>query len=473
MIMPEEKQPFYNRKEELEELNRAYSGISKGAAIVLYGRRRVGKTELVRELLRKGGKKGLYLYVDVLEKKQVLESFAADIREQLGETEKFSEWSDFFGYIYKKGETGPFIVAIDEFQRFRETAPEFITGLQRQWDERLKSCKLILLLVGSSIGMIDRITRSSAAPLYGRVSRSKISPFRYSGAREMLKELKEEDKIRFYSVFGGTPYYLGMAKKFQNVHTAIAELVLARNSILAEEPKNLMEYENFRTHARYNSVLQAIAAGKDNLKEISDYTGIRNTTLPAYLTRMKELLDLVDISNPVLGKAKFGKQAITDNFFRFWYKFVFPNQSAINLGNAKLVEQQIKENLETFVGKAFEGVVKELLIAYQNRKINGHTVSFDQLGSWWDRNGNEIDIIALNSREKTMIACEVKWANEKTDIGVLNTLLSRTRMLNFAGKITPMLVSRAGFTEGCMKEMERINGIAIDLQELGGLFEKA
>src|SRR3989338_1585792 len=164
IIMPEEKQQFYNRKEEMEELKRAYSGITKGAAIVLYGRRRDGKTELVRKFLRKDSKKGLYLYVDVLEKKQVLESFATDIREQLGETVGFSEWSDFFDYLHKKAEERPFIVAIDEFQRFRETAPEFITGLQRQWDERLKSCKLMLLLVGSSIGMIDRITRSSVAP---------------------------------------------------------------------------------------------------------------------------------------------------------------------------------------------------------------------------------------------------------------------------------------------------------------------
>src|SRR3989344_7244701 len=241
---------FYNRREELKELKNASRDLAAGRAIVLYGRRRVGKTELVREFLKKESGNGLYLYVDVLEKKRVLESFAIDIKEQLGETISFNEWNDFFDYIHEKSTKKPFIVAIDEFQRFLETAPEFITGLQRQWDERLKECKLLLLLVGSSIGMINRITRSAAAPLFGRVSRSKIRPFRYSGAREMLTQLSEEEKARFYAVFGGTPYYLGMASKFTNVKEAIFELVLKKNSALSEEPKNLMEYENFRTHAR-------------------------------------------------------------------------------------------------------------------------------------------------------------------------------------------------------------------------------
>lgn len=463
---------FYNRKEELKELKNASSGIATGRAIVLYGRRRVGKTELVREFLKRESEKGLYLYVDVLEKKRVLESFAVDIKEQLGETISFNEWNDFFNYIHEKSAEEPFVVAIDEFQRFLETAPEFITGLQRQWDERLKGCKLLLLLVGSSIGTIDRITRSAAAPLYGRVSRNKIRPFRYSGAREMLSPLSEEEKARFYAVFGGTPHYLGMASKFTNVKEAISELILKRNSALSEEPKNLMEYENFRTHARYNSVIQAIAAGKDNLKEISDYTGVKDTTLPAYLQRLRDLLDLVDVNNPILGKAKKGKHTITDNFFRFWYRFIFPNQSAINLGNISLVEKQVDENLEAFVGKAFEGIIKELFIEYQNRKIKGHTISFDQIGSWWDRNGNEIDILALNSKEKTLIVCEVKWSREKTDISTLNTLLNRTKLLNFSGKIVPAIFSRGGFTAECLKEIERLNGLAIDLKELGKLFDE-
>lgn len=464
---------FYNRKEELKELKNASTDIAIGRAIVLYGRRRVGKTELVREFLKRENGKGLYLYVDVLEKKRVLESFAVDIKEQLGETISFNEWNDFFNYIYEKSAKEPFIVAIDEFQRFLETAPEFITGLQRQWDEQLKGCKLLLLLVGSSMGMIDRITRSAAAPLYGRVSRNKIRPFRYSGAREMLSQLSEEEKARFYAVFGGTPHYLGMASKFSDVKKAISELILKRNSALSEEPKNLMEYENFRTHARYNSIIQAIAAGKDNMKEISDYTGVKDTTLPAYLHRLRDLLDLVDVNNPILGKAKKGKHTLTDNFFRFWYRFIFPNQSAINLGNINLVEKQVDENLEAFVGKAFEGIIKELFIEYQNRKIKGHTISFDQIGSWWDRNGNEIDILALNSREKVLIACEVKWSREKTDISTLNTLLNRTKLLNFSGRIVPAIFSRGGFTAECQKEMERLNGLAIDINDLKELFDKA
>lgn len=440
---------------------------------MLYGRRRVGKTELTREFMKRTEGNAIYLYVDILEKRRMLESFSTGIAEQLGEKVQFNDWKEFFDYICEKSSKEKLVLAIDEFQRFLTISPDFITGLQRQWDERLRKCKLLMLLVGSSIGMIDKITRSSAAPLYGRVARRKIRPFGYAGARELLTSLKEEEKIKAYSVFGGTPYYLSMARRFTDINEAISHLVLAKNGILAEEPKNLMEYENFRTHASYNSIIQAIAAGKDNLKEISDFTGISSTTVPAYLHRMRDLLDLVDLNNPLLGKAKIGKYEITDNFFRFWYKFILPNQNTINLGNLGLVEKGIKENLDAFIGRTFEGVVKQLLIAYQNRKIKECLISFDQLGAWWDRSGNEIDLLALNSNEKTLIACEVKWSKEKTDSSVLRTLLNRTSMLRFSGKIIPMIVSRSGFTEGCLRELEGIHGISIDINELGELFDKA
>lgn len=464
---------FYNRRKELAMLEGFHSSLEEGNAVVLFGRRRVGKTELVKEFLNRTEGRKLYIYVDLLRKKLLLESFSNDISKQIGETRSFQEWEDFFDFVAEASSKKRFVLVIDEFQRFLVMAPEFITKLQRQWDERLKKTHLLLLLVGSSIGMIEKLTNSPVAPLYGRVSRQKIGPFGYLGFREMFKEFSEEEKVRFYAVFGGTPYYLGYARQHADLKTAIRELFLRKTGKFLEEPKNLMEYEKFRTHANYNSILEAIAKGKSNLKEMSDYSGIQMTTLPAYLNRLKELLDLVDKRNPVMGKTKLGRYTITDNFFRFWYRFIFPNQGALNLDNIAIVEEEIGKSLESYIGKVFEGIAEELLITHQNKAIKGKRINFNTIGSWWDRSGNEIDIVALNTKEKSILACEVKWKKEKTGIEVLRELLRKVKMLGFSGSITPVLISKNGFTDECLDEAMRINALTIDIEEMKSLFDNA
>jgi len=219
----------------------------------------------------------------------------------------------------------------------------------------------------------------------------------------MFKDLNEIGKVERYSVFGGTPYYLDKTRSMQSTIQAISELILKKGGALAEEPKNLLEYENVRIHAKYNSILHAIASGKEVLKEIQDFTKLPLTTMPAYICRMDELLDLVGKHDPVLGKERLGRYSIRDNFFKFWYKFIFPNQTALNLGNDKLILKLVEENLNSYIGRIFEDIIKELLVLYLNEKIKNVEINFENIGSWWDRNGNEIDIVAYNEKEKKIL----------------------------------------------------------------------
>lgn len=465
---------FYDRKNELALLKDKYKRLGEGTLLVMYGRRRVGKTELIREFMGELPQKDkFYFYVDINGKQETLNSLSAAVQEQLGETIIFKEFNDFLDYVAKKSESGKFLLVMDEFQRFLDTSPEFITKLQNRWDSELRQNKLMIILVGSSIGMMQRITESRAGALYGRAVRIKISPFRYVDFRLMFKELSESERIEKFAIFGGTPYYLSKAKKFNTAISAISDLVLKKGGELAEEPRTLMESENVRVYVQYNSVLHSIASGKETLKEISDFTKIPLTTIPAYVQRLDELLDLVVKYDPILGKERLGRYRIKDHFFKFWYKFIFPNQTALNLGNDKLVLKIIEADLNGYVGRVFEEVAKELLILYLNRKIKGIEINFEDIGSWWDRNGHEIDIVAYNEKEKKILVGEVKWTNRPVDIDVLWNLMEKSKLINFGGKYQYLLISKSGFTDKCLDKMEEIGVLHLDLDDFVELFDNS
>ncbi len=467
---------FYDREDELADLNKRLESLKTGEFISIYGRRRVGKTELMKQFLETAQSKKLYFYVDLMERPGLIESMASEITKQLGDAVRFEKWDDFFDYIIQKSSKEKLILVIDEFQRFLEISPEFITKMQRYWDEKLRHNKILIVIVGSSIGMMHRITKSYAAPLYGRISmRTKISPFRYVDFRKMFRSMSEEEKVNHYAVFGGTPYYLMQVKEMDdNIHSCITSLILNKGGKLYEEPAILMESENIRTHARYNAILQAIALGKEIPKEIEDYTHIPSTTLPAYLRRLDDLLDLVYRKKPILGKEKHGRYRLRDNFFSFWYKFVFPNQSRLNLGHVKEVESQIKENMGGYVGHIFENIIHELLLLYSGRqKIKGIEIDFDEVGSWWDRKANEIDIVAYSRKKGNILLGEIKWTNEKVDADLFDDLVRKSKLVNFRGMAKFIMISKSGFTKRCIEKMEQMHCVYLDLTDIEKLFDDA
>ncbi|MEK6928157.1 MAG: ATP-binding protein [Nanoarchaeota archaeon] len=463
---------FYDRKDELNLLKGKYSNLKSGEMIVVYGRRRVGKTELVKQFLE-NIKNQFYFYVEVTQKSEILKYLSKAVEEQLKEKVVFNDFYEFLNYIGDKAEKEPFVLAIDEFQRFLDIAPEYISSLQNAWDSKLKHKKILILLLGSSIGMIQKITNSKAGALYGRAQKIKISPFRYSDFRLMFKEMPEEEKVITYSVFGGTPDYLDKFKKSKgDIYERIFDLVLKKGAVLYEEPKNLLEYENVRIHAKYNAILRSTSSGKETMKEIEDFTNIPSQTMSAYLKRLDELLDLVGRKDPVLGKERLGRYQTKDNFFKFWYKFILPNQTPINLGNTKLVSDLIKQDLNGYVGRIFEEIVKELLVLYNTKEIKGLKLNFENIGSWWDRNNNEIDILAYNLKEKTFVVGEVKWTNKQLDIDVIEELERKSKYINYAGTYKFLFVSKNGFTERALKKMQDIGAVHFDLKEIEELFSK-
>src|SRR3989338_1353123 len=184
---------FFDRKNELKLLQERYANLAPSDMVVLYGRRRVGKTELVKQFL-KNIKNHFYFYIEVTQKSELLNYLSKAVEEQLGEKVIFRDFYEFLNFIGDKSEKEPFVLIIDEFQRFLDIAPEYISSLQNAWDSKLKNKKIFILLLGSSIGMIQKIMNSKAGALYGRAQKIKISPFKYADFRFMFKELSEKEK---------------------------------------------------------------------------------------------------------------------------------------------------------------------------------------------------------------------------------------------------------------------------------------
>ncbi len=465
------KEPFYDRCAELQFFRQKYLKLSKGEFIVFYGRRRLGKTRLVKRFLDEVKCKKVYSFVNDVEEKELMESFAQDIMTMTGDALKIDSWKVLFEYFYEEAKKAKLVLVIDEFQNLKKLAPRFISELQNYWDSKLKHTKLMLVIVGSSIGMMQKIALSSSGALYGRkTGQLKLKPFRYVDFREMFSHKSEEDKIKWYSLFGGTPHYLEIVYQIEDIHEAILKVVLEKTAPLHEETKNLLEFE-LRTIARYNAILRAIAQGKQTSKELSDALQVRSGTLSPYLEKLTELLNLIEKKEPILGKEKHTRYVLSDNFFKFWYRFVFPNQTSLELGNVEIVSAKIKDELNAYVGQIFENVVREAFILYNGKKLKDIFLSFKRIGSWWDRAGHEIDLVIEN--EKELILGEVKWTKEPMTANVLDELIKKTRFLNYSGRIKYVLVSKNGFAESCEKMAAKMDVTCFNLKDLEQLFQLA
>ena len=240
---------FFDRTIETNNLEEKYQNLDNGGELIfLYGRRRLGKTRLISEFLDKHKGESVYTFiVDGGSKKQILKQISKDISNS-GDFFESEEWDSLFRYINLKSKNKKFIFVIDEFQRLHKKHGHIISRFQKEWDFPLKNNNLMLILVGSSIGMMRRVALEDSSPLLGRPTWTfQLKPFTYMDFREMFKQFSEEDKIKIFSIFGGTPDYLSRLKKNipyndkLDLLRIIKELVLEENGELFEQPENLLK----------------------------------------------------------------------------------------------------------------------------------------------------------------------------------------------------------------------------------------
>ncbi|MEM2104768.1 MAG: ATP-binding protein [Candidatus Bathyarchaeia archaeon] len=451
---------FVDRQGELQALNELFA--KKRAALVLvYGRRRVGKTRLIQEFIRDKG--GLYFYVPNAEEKTILDEFSRVAETDFFKGFRFSDFPSFMEYLAKKcSENG--IIVFDEFQRLTRIDGA-ISMLQKYWDEKLAKTECFLVLSSSSIGAVRRVAFSGDAPLYGRRTAAlKIEPLKFLDLFEWFKGFSAEELVAIYGSFGGTPAYLEHVDESLSVEENIVEKILCKRSPLHDEPEMLL-LEEIRAPQRYVDILSAIARGKNTISEIADATGLSRENTTTYLKTL-ETLDLVERVTPVNEpEARRGLYKIRDPFFNFWFSFVRPNKRQLEMELEKNVWQSIKGEFKMHLGRIFEDICTEVLVEMARR--NMLPLKIAKIGKWWWKE-TEIDIVGVENKGKKAIAIEAKLAS--LDYQEAKKLLSQLTVK--AGQIRGVEDCLIGIMAKEIEDKEKIQSegfIAIDLNDMANL----
>jgi hypothetical protein len=455
---------FVDRQEELDFLEAEYRQPSF-RFIPLYGRRRVGKTRLVQEFIK--DKPAIYFLADTVSGQEQLKNFGRSVGEYFQDRilieGGFRDWEQFFRYIREKSTDKRLVLAIDEFPYLVSATRAISSIFQKGIDTHLKDTRLFLILLGSSIGMMEREVLFSKAPLYGRRTGSlKIEELKFRALRGFFPEADLMKRAAIYSTFGTIPAYLEQVRPHESILRNISELILSRNTFLHNEVEFLLR-EEFREPRDYYVILRAIAQGKRKLAEIMNDTGFDKAHLSRYLDILRSL-GFVEKEVPVTekspDKSRLGLCRVHDRFFSFWFKYVLPNRGRLEIGNADYVLKQIRETLAQHVGNAYESISRETFLGMARQR----NMPVTSLGRWWSKN-EEIDLVALDEESRTIWFGECKWSGRKVGTDIFRNLRRKAGLVEWhAGKRKErfILFSRSGFTPTMLEEAKREKVVLVE-----------
>ena len=453
---------FIGREKELNALEKLYIS-NKFEFVVIYGRRRVGKTALINKFL--DDKKAIYFMGVESNTKQNLENFSKSIIEYDSgiETEtSFLSFQAALEYVFKLSQKERLILTIDEFPYVARSSKSLSSTLQLLIDKYKDSSKLMLILCGSSISYMEDHVLAYKAPLYGRrTAQMKIMPFDFEETCHYFKKFSNEEKALIYGIVGGTPQYLIQMDDTLSVEDNIKNTFLNPISFLYEEPINLLKQE-VREPAIYTAIITAIAKGASRMSEISNQINENTNVCSAYIKTLMNL-GIIQKETPYGEKASHKAiYSIEDNMFRFWYRFVLENNSIIARGATDLVYKRIEPKLSDYMGKIFEDMCKQYL--WKQLLTNKCPVEFTSLGRWWgndpiEKCQTEIDIMGEQDKNTALFA-ECKWTNEKVNQSVLETLVKRSKLFSYK-YIHLYLFSKSGFTQGCIDQANKMGNVTL------------
>ncbi|MDR1603181.1 MAG: ATP-binding protein [Gracilibacteraceae bacterium] len=454
---------FIGRDSELTKLNEMYAS-GRFECAIIYGRRRVGKTTLIREFIK--DKKAIYFVAREADGMVNLNVFSGDVysvtARELAKNAFFSDWERAFDYIYQISKDSRIILAIDEYPFLAGGYRPISSILQAHIDAQFKESKLFLILCGSSMSFMENQVLGYKSPLYGRrTAQFKITPFGFFESLPFLEPFSKEDKAVLYGVTGGVPEYLNKIDPAKSAAENIIDLFLTASGALFEEPSNLLKQE-LREPATYNGIIEAIAGGASRLNEIATKCGIESNKCAKYLKSLMSL-GIVKKELPVTEtSSKRSIYLLDDMMFRFWYRFVFPNMSGIvsGLGGA-IFHVEIGRELPAYMGLVFEEICKQYLL--EQAKKNALPFLPGKIGKWWGNNPHEKrqeEIDVLTYRNGRALFCECKWRNAPVDVDLLAALTEKTRLFHYE-KVWLWLFSKTGFTDKLVSQADEMGNVQL------------
>ena len=453
---------FVGRKQELAFLEERYQS-SRAELIVLYGRRRIGKTELLRQFAK--GKDAVFYACTECPDSEQLARFSGRMLVTgmpAGRyISQFSDWEAAFRNVSELPMTGKKLLIIDEFPYMVQGNTSIPSVLQNLWDELLQHEQVMLVLCGSSLSFIERELLAEKNPLYGRATGIyRLLPLSFAEARQFFPGSSLETQIACYAVLGGIPHYLQQFDSKADFAENIQRRILARGSVLGSETEFLLHQE-LRETSIYNVIIEAIAQGCTALNAIHERTQLDSSKINAYLRNLMEL-GLVEREFSVLAQPRErtargrGIYHLSDAFFRFWYAFCYGNASDLAAGDVQSVYQtQIERRLPEFIAPAFEQISLEAL-----RRLNQQgrlPFRFRKAGRWWDKVihteggtkrtvAEEIDIVAVDSEAENYLLCECKYRRSGADTDVLRRLREKFPSQKHPGRLHYAVFSFFGFS---------------------------
>ena len=420
---------FLGREKEILDLEKEYA--RDGGFVVIYGRRRIGKTTLIKQFIK--SKTAFYFLATKEVESQSMKRFAGVIARTTGNSvmqkATFSDWLDLFQAVadYKPNEKK--VLVIDEFPYLVKVNDSFPSILQNAWDEILKDSNVMLILCGSLISMMKKHALSYESPLYGRrTAQMRIAPLPFTTVYENQK-LSFEEAAEQYSITGGVPKYMEFFSDGQPLYEQIKENVLSKNGFLYEEP-NFLLTDEVQVPTNYFSIIKVIADGNHKLGTIAGILGLETSALTPYLKTLSELGFIekqVPVTEKNAEKTRKGLYFISDNFLRFWFRYVYPYKGELELDNTQIsLDELDKDFKEKFVAFAYEDICKEIFARLCSDKAIDFTPS--KIGSYWlnDKSGNtQIDVMAVDTVNKRLFAGECKYYNQPIDADVYFELVKK------------------------------------------------
>ena len=447
------EKPFIDRTEELLTLEKEYAK-SMASFVIVYGRRRVGKTALINEFLSRHKGCNLYFLATQEAEGQNRKVFRDQVADLIGNEllkSADADWLTIFKLLSEHTTVERKIIVMDEFQYIGKSNPAFPSVMQKIWDTVLKDTNTMLILCGSLITLMQQQTLDYSSPLYGRrTAQIRLKQIRFPYYPDFFPGKSEEELIPFYAVTGGVPKYIEVFSESRDIYRAIQRNVLNRSGYLYDEPHFLLQQEVSEIGS-YFSVIRVIAAGNHKLAAISSALEVKATSLTKYLKTLIDL-DILEREVPITEdnpeKSKRGLYRIRDNYIRFWFTFIYPNMSFIESGNSRIVLDKIRRGLVTsHIAFVYEDVCREKM--WDLNANDAWPFHFSRIGRYWDAN-TEIDIAALDPEGKNLILGECKYWQEPVGVNILCELEQKAEYVSWNKdhrRIWFVLFSMGGFTD--------------------------
>ena len=472
---------FYGRERELNKLNElAATGTNAAHLVVVTGRRRIGKTALIMRF-GEGRNDLIYFFVGRKKPQVLLDELTSLLAERIPllKSLRISNFEQFFSILFEQMAAEPLFIVFDEFQNFLYVDPSVFSTLQHLWDSNRDRAKGAMICIGSVQTLMSDIFEGSKEPLFGRATaRIHLAPLGADVIAAILRDHKckpETDLLLFTTLFGGEPKYYFLLDRHQIFGLKADEIITRTfcepDALFQNEGRELLIEEFGKNHQMYFSIMQVIAAGETQMARIADTVGLNTSTLPKYLDELTSYYQVIERRVPVTAtraEQKNGRYHISDPLMRFWFRYIFRNQSLIEMGETERLNSKIMQDFPTLMGHAFENLARTLFMARNDGSIVPFI--FDKIGGYWNRTGSvEIDIVALDDAGGNILFGECKLNGNRFTVADAVRLKEKAGQVvwkNASRKEHFMLVSHEPLSPGRRKELENEGVAVVELKQL-------